>query len=191
MKITRRQLKRIIKETSSLTDPTARPGGGSAATPQEAPATGDEAYGLGYGRGRAGRPDQDYKTIEAWLAANVDEEIAEAYLHGYKIGQSELDIEYMGMWDDDDDDDEPRDHPADTIADELGLERQPLKMRRRSTAAVTRDRSGVDAAVISHPPEVGHGSIPDRFIERRLRLTKKQLDYIIKESVRKHKNSIF
>ena len=41
----------------------------------------------------------------------------------------------MGMWDDDDDDDVAQDHPADTIADKLGLERQPFKMRRRSQPA--------------------------------------------------------
>ena len=168
MKITKRQLRRIIRESVT----------------EEAPATADEAYSMGYSRGRAGRPDQVYQTIEAWLATDIDKEIAETYLHGYKMGQSELDLEYMGHWDDDDDD-EIRDHPADTIADKLGLERQPFKMRRRSTAAVTRDRSGVDAAVFA--PEVGHGSIPDRYLERHIRLTKKQLGYIIKESVRKYK----
>ena len=185
MKITKRQLRRIIKEASSLKDPTSQPGSKSSDISQKAPATEDEAYSLGYGRGRAGRPDQVYQTIASWLTTGINEEIAEAYLHGYKMGQSELDIEYMGMWDDDDDDDEPRDHPADTIADKLGLERQPFKMRRRSTAAVTRDRSGVDAAVFA--PEVGHGSIPGRYTERHIRLTKRQLGYIIKESVRKYK----
>ncbi len=188
MKITRRQLRRIIRETSSLTDPIARPGGSSPAASQEAPATGDEAYVLGYGRGRAGRPDQVYKTIEAWLAANVDEEIAEAYLHGYKIGQSELDMEYMGTWDDDDDDDEPYTHPADTIADKLGLERQPFKMRRRSQpASGQQPKTTGDASISAHPPEVGYGSIPDRYVDHYLRLTKNQLGRIIKESVRKYK----
>lgn len=136
MRLTEGQLRRIIREVSQATGP------------DTAPDSGDEAYQMGFNKGRSGRPDLVYKALEAWLGSGVQEEIADAYLHGYKMGQMELDIEYMDMWDDDDDDDAP--HAADQIADKLGMERAPVRMRRRSSP---RDgRQGRSNWVTKPPP---------------------------------------
>jgi len=173
MKITKRQLRRIIKEASE---------------PQEAPATEEEAYQLGLSRGSAGRPDVVHASIKAWLANGIAKEVVEAYLHGYKVGQIELD--FMYSYDDDDGDDESdwySGKEADDMADKFGLEQQSSRMRRRAQPQGRQPKTTGDASGSAHPPEAGHGSVPERYLDHYLRLTKNQLGYIIKESVRKYK----
>ncbi len=114
MKITKRQLRQIIRESlQEQAGPTNPPSSGSPAQPSNAPI--DIKSAISAGRSRGGRPDGVVKDIKAWQSEGIAEDLIAAYMSGYHMAQSEMDMWY---------DDVPGYYPgkvANDIASEYGI----------------------------------------------------------------------
>lgn len=115
MKITRRQLRRIIKESilreqAGPNPPTDNAKGGNEVTPT------DVKTAVALGGTRGGRPDMVMKDIESFRTDGASEDILGAYMAGFHMKQAEMDMWY---------DDVPGYYPgkiADDIAAAEGIE---------------------------------------------------------------------
>ena len=112
MKITRRQLRRIIKE-SMLREQAGPNQPTGAASAGEPPLNQQDAVAMGSQNG--GRPDLVIQDVESFRADGLAEDIIGAYMAGFQLRQAEMDMWY---------DDVEGYYPgklADDVAKQLGI----------------------------------------------------------------------